>query len=40
MVLGGTVREIEAYDIDAGADHALEHDGVARGRAERGDYLG
>ena len=39
VVVGGAVREIEPHHVDAGADHALEHGGVAGGRAEGGDDL-
>ena len=40
VVVGGPVREVHPHDVDAGADHAFEHHGVARCGPERGDDLG
>ena len=40
VVLRLAVREVQAHHVDAGADHALEHLGRARGGAEGGDDLG
>ena len=40
VVFGRAVRKVHAHDVDAGAEHALEDLGLARGGTERGDDLG
>ena len=39
MIFRRSVREIEAHDVDAGDQHALEHQRFTRRWSERGNYL-
>jgi len=39
VILGRAMGEIEAHDVDAGRQHAFEHQCIARCGAQRGDDL-
>ena len=40
LILGRPMREVEAYDIDAGCNHSMQYSGIAARGTERGDDFG